>query len=382
MLLSNWRRIKRIANQKHKPFVDKKNFVHFNSRNGFGFDPVEGYRHVIVGDAGTGKSYAMGVVATQFKNVIMLDPTAGGAFKKTLGELGVLDEWRVFRFDLKSKANDVLRFNIQTLGERVVNAVFYKTIKSPKERIQRNAFAKWLRNTPKEEKTWKNFKQMMKDNQLEGYLSDFELIFDKKDEGKDLEFVNNGKIVVEIENISYQSLAQGIFLSMLIDWRSKNRLDFFGKDFIVVGIDEGQDYAKMNTSLGNGMAEASLQARKFGIGLIISGSNFKGATTGFHPVLRQKGNQFSVFEARGSTKAFWNQGLDLMMDDWDLLGKYDFFHFNLAEKLPRKIVFVDDWFKKVREMKASDKAAVSVRQDGSDFKKLASKHRLKRNLRF
>lgn len=353
----NDRIIDSLANEGQQKIRQRKNWVSFNKKQGFSFDPKDGIRAIICGEPGSGKSYALAVILNQFKNVLMFDPSPNiDFFGKTLDEIGVQEEWICYRLDPKSKAKNVLKLNICDCGEEVANAIFYKTIKNANERNKRNAMQKFFR-LPRDRKNWSDFKHMMIENDLDGYLEDFGWVFSKQDDGKSIEDLQVGKIVIGIEGINSQSMALGIFLAVLSESRTglkkRGEIDELGEDFLVLSLDEGQSYAMLNTSLGNSMAKNNAVLRKCGIGQVVAGSFWSGKEIGFHPVLRKNRNYTFIFNSPASEKGYMGDAIDVRSYDFDGLEKYHFFFWNDEEKLPRRTVFCDTFFLDVRRALAS-----------------------------
>ena len=284
---------------------------------------------LITGKKGSGKTYLSGIISDQFENVIYLDPVVGGAFKQTISEICGVNGWKVWRVSDDHK-KDVLKLNISECGRKVVESIFYKIPKRT-ELKQKNALTNFFKQ-PKELKNWKSFEVMCQDNKLDMYLPEFEKLFSKKDEGVSIKDLQHGKHIIEMQNIDPQTLTMGIFFNMLIEQRGLDKkIDYFGKDFLLMCVDEGQEYARMGTSLGNSLSKAGEQYRKFGIGLMVSGSNYSGINSGFHPGLRRQKDYLCIFKTEGNIVPYKKDGIDIIEDDWVELREYWFFLYNSFE---------------------------------------------------
>jgi len=311
-----------LINEHSEEIRKKPNHFYFNEKHSYEVRPKDGFVMLVTGKKGSGKTYMCAGVCDQFVNMIAFDPTPDKSFIPTLEKIGVGNDW--VSWDWDSTEKNCLKFNICDCGRTVVSAIFSNTL-SNVERKQSMLLEQYFKQ-PKEHKNWESFVDMCNQNKLAHYIPEFAKVFSKKDKGVSIEDIQRGKHVISIYGLDYQSLSLGILFSMIADNRgyrnASGLLDPFGKDFLVCYIDEAQDYARINTSLGNAFAVASKQWRKLGIGLIASGSIFKSQKAGFHPDLRRQKDLLCIFRTEGSLAQYKDEGYPMIADDWGDLPQY------------------------------------------------------------
>lgn len=311
-MIRNNSSITEIFNSNPKKFLLERNSIYLNEDVVLEVDIVNGIRWTIFGDPSSGKSYFLGVVLTQFKNNWMFDPT--GKFSDTLEEQGVSEKWVQLELK-KAQTKDSFKINVSDLHLRVLDSIFPKTEDTNKKRYQRQAIETFI--SRKQEKTYSDWVQWCKEYDLDFIKKDLDLIFSRDDSAPPILELAKGRKMINCEGMSVRNPAIGVAIQSLIGARSKlsKREVMKPENFIIISLDEAQDYARFQTPSGEAISQVGLQARKFGMGQITAGS----AYNKIHPDIRAKSNLKFIFSSPGMTQKYKNEGIDIISSDWDKL---------------------------------------------------------------
>ena len=334
----------KMFNKKIRKLHFEKNSIYVNRTTVVEIGIVDGIRWVIVGDAGSGKSYLLGVVLNQLKNVFMFDPT--GKFNDTVEEMDTLDKWQFFELNPKNRENN-FKMNVADLHSRILNSLFPRSEDTEKKRKQRQAIEEFIARPNKNYDDWET---MCEENKLDALYTDMRWILSENDSAPRLIDMCNGKKSIVCEEISIRNPSIGVFLQSLIGARSKMKKSYRlnPNNFVLVALDEAQDYCRYQTPVGNAFAELGLQARKYGIGEVLVGS----AYDNLHPDVRAKSNMKYIFSSPGLTNSYKREGINIIQDDWQKLDKYECFMFSDDGKfngaVNNDIAMPDTYFQEIR----------------------------------
>lgn len=325
-----------LANYKQKQSKRKKFYIYLNKNKGMKIDAKTGFRTIITGDSGAGKSYTLSIISDQFKNVIVFDPQQGARFRtETLNERGIEKYWKnyVLSSDPEAKKGNLLKFNIADAGIGVFNRIFQKkTFSSVLKEKKIKKIMPFFR-MPSVAKEFRIFRKMLEDEGLTEYLQDFETVFDVNDRGVSIYDIQEGRIVIELDGISDQSLSLGIIVSMIIESRIEKRYTGSEQGYLVIVVDEAQDYTRRFTALGTAIAELATQARKFQIGYVLAGSVYKETDRGINLTARKQATHTLIFSSLKSIKQLNSEGYNFVKDDFVKgLGKHEFYFFDHARQ--------------------------------------------------
>ena len=307
-----------IFNSNPKKFILEKNSIYLNEDIVLEIDIEKGIRWIIVGDAGKGKSYALGIVLTQFKNDWMFDPT--GKFLDTLEEQGASEKWEKLELK-KSQTKNSFKINVVDMHSRVLDSLFPRAEDTNKKRNQRQAIEDFI--SRKHRKTYGEWVRWCKEYDLGFIKKDLDLILSRDDSATPILELAKGRKFIDCEGMSVRNPSIGVAIQSLIGARSKLTKKEAQKpeNFIAISLDEAQDYARYHTPAGEAVAQLGLQGRKFGLGQVAVGS----AYNKIHPDVRAKSNLKFIFSSPGMTQKYKNEGIDIISADWKKLGDNECF---------------------------------------------------------
>jgi hypothetical protein len=305
-----------LWNKKKVRRVKKKNVVHINYELALDLDTLDGIRWLVPGNAGSGKTWLMGIVLDQFPNSQMIDPT--GKFINTLEKQGTYLRWQVFQLAKKRTSKPLLKMNTNDLHIRCLNTIFPKTNSTPKQQMQSQIFEEFLQ---RKEKTYAELKELCKQHQLMHILNDLDYILHPHDNAPSIRELIYGKKVIDVEGISINQRCVGVYLQSILGFKSDMGENWSQKpeNFTMLGFDEAQAYCRYNTPLGNTNADIIGQARKYGLGSLTGGAGYNT----IHIDIRTKWNKIFVFNSPGLTKHYTREGINIISDDWERMGKYE-----------------------------------------------------------
>lgn len=351
----------RLFNAPMKKSYYDKDAIYFNEDTVFHIDIVDGVRYIMVGDPGSGKSYALAVILNQLNNAQMFDPT--GKFGAILKEQGTRGDWEFYSLQDAAKKR-AFKMNVEDLHPRIINSIFPKVEPTPKKTFQRQALEEFIL---KGNKTYSELEALCDGIGLMHIFKDISKILHPSDNAPKMESLLYGKKVIYCEGLSTKNAAIGVYLQSLIGFKSSMSLKQAQekKNFVVTALDEGQDFCKYETPLGNAFSEESLQGRKFGIGNIVAGS----AYNKIHPDVRAKSNLKFVFRSPGMTNRYKSEGINIIKDDWEKLEDYHCFLFSSDGEYNG--VEGHDWAKPstffVEARKEKDRPSVVIEKDATVF---------------
>lgn len=336
----------KMFNRKIKKLHFEKNSIYINKTAVVEIGVVDGIRWIIVGDAGSGKSYLLGVVLNQLKNVFMFDPT--GKFRDTVDEMDSVDKWQFYELSPKNKPNN-FKINVNELHPRILDSLFPRSEDTEKKRKQRQAIEEFLQSPVRTYDAWE---KMCEENKLDALYTDMRWILSENDSAPHIIDMIRGKKSIVCEEISIRNPSIGVFLQSLIGARSKMPKSYLlnPDNFVLVALDEAQDYCRYQTPVGNAFATLNLQARKYGIGEVLVGS----AYDNLHPDVRAKSNMKYIFSSPGLTNSYKREGINIIQDDWLKLEKYECFIFSGDGKfngaVNNDMALPDLYYKEIREI--------------------------------
>jgi hypothetical protein len=306
-----------IFNTKPRKIFFEKNSIYLNQFNSIEIDIVDGARWIIVGDAGSGKSFCLGVMCNQFKNVWSFDPT--GKFRDTIEEQGYDDKWEFLSLTPK-KSKHAFKMNVRDLSDRILDSLFPRAEDTEKKRMQRQAIENFVKQP---NNTYADWEKLCEESKLSTVFNDLRWVLSEDDSAPSLLELSKGRKCIDCEGISVRNPCIGVVLQSLIGARSKMSKSYRlnADNFIMVTLDEAQDYARYQTPSGEAFKHVNLQARKYGIGQILVGS----AYDSIHPDCRAKSNMKFIFSSPGITDKYKREGIDIIQDDWAKLSKYECF---------------------------------------------------------
>ena len=360
--------LSQMFNEKIKRLSIHKNCVYLNKDTIIELDSVDGARWMVIGDAGSGKTYQSSIVLNQFKNVFFFDPTS--RFRDTLTEQGLEDKW-VYKFLSPKKKKRAFKINVQDLGkgDGIIHILFPRSEDSDKKRLQRQAVEEFL---DRKTKTYEDWEEMCDKKKLNNIFTDLRWILSEDDSAPDILEMAVGRTVIDISEMSVRNPSLGVFLQSLISARRrlKKKQCLNPSNFVVVALDEAQDYCRQFTPVGEAFATLNLQARKYGLGELLIGS----AYDNFHPDVRSKSNMKFVFLSPGITNQYRREGVDINMDDWDKLRKNECFIFSSDGEfngvINNDICFPDLYFKDVKKLNRIPKYVVKQKNSSFSVSKL------------
>jgi len=310
---------------------------------------IDGVRWINVGDAGSGKSWKNGIECSQFKNVVFWDPTKkfyqniikqANEIKQLYGDEEAQkyrQAWKLYQltpeeiltknyYDTDEGKIEIKPFkmNVNDLNSRCLDAIFWRVEKNQKEIIRRQLLHEFLMRKHKTYKDWKQLCEEVKG--LDAIFNDLEWILSHDDSAPSLESIVHGKSIVDISDISTNNCCVGAFMQSLFGLRKDLSDDYLfdPNHFVIMALDEAQDYCINNNPFGVAFADINKQARKFGIGEILTGS----AYNKLHIDVRTKSNMQFVFKSKGMTNKYRNNNLDIMPEEWDNLQEHACFVFD------------------------------------------------------
>lgn len=317
------------------------NTIFFNKNTSVKINTVDGVRWINVGDAGSGKSWKNCIELSQFKNVMFWDPTKkfynticqqADIIEKVYGNVEEAkkfkDKWRRYVLTPNQTAGrdgiQPFKMNVQDMNSRCLETIFWRMEDSDKSTKRRQALHEFLMRKQKNYADWKELCKTTKG--LTATFNDLNWILSHDDSAPDLETIVHGASLIDISDISTNNCCVGVFMQCLFGAR-KNFPDEYNYDpnnFIIMALDEAQDYCTNNSPFGVAFSDVNKQARKFGIGEILTGSAYNTLQID----VRTKSNMQFIFQSKGMTNKYRSSNLDILSEEWNLLPKYGCFVFS------------------------------------------------------
>jgi hypothetical protein len=329
------------SKEESKRRVLPKNTIFFSKNASVRINTVDGVRWINVGDAGSGKSWKNAIECSQFKNVLFWDPTR--KFYQTIlmqaeiieNEYGskidadkYRNKWKQFILtpEQEPNANGMVPFkmNVNDLNTRCLETIFWKMEESDKATKRRQALHEFLMRKHKTYQDWKQLCEEVKG--LASTFKDLDWILSHDDSAPDLEEIVHGASIIDISDISTNNCCVGVFMQCLFGARKElpDSYLFDPEHFVIMALDEAQDYCTNNSPFGVAFSDVNKQARKFGIGEILTGSAYNTLQID----VRTKANMQFIFKSKGMTNKYRGSNLDIMPEEWDLLTKWGCFIFS------------------------------------------------------
>ena len=338
----------------------QKNAIHINEHVKIPIDPQDGFRCIDVGDAGSGKSFLLGVIANQFKNLTLFDTTA--KFIENLKKMSCENDWEYYSFTKNDNSNS-FKINVSDFGEKIIDSIFPRVEDSNTKRAQRQAVEEFIRQNKRVKKTYSDWCLLCEENKMDYIKRDMDWILSPTDSAPPILFWGQGKKVIECEGLSVKNPSIGVFLYSFIDARGKHSESWCLKpeNFVLFALEEAQKYCLQDTPLGNAFAEVSSFARKFGAGSILVAAGYDQMHTG----IRANWNFCFVFNSKGLTKKYRKEGIALNFDVFIELEKHKYhcYIFTKDGKFNRKMALPTTFFLETRK----DVPALMVEQSEIEF---------------
>lgn len=251
-----------IARKKTEKKV-AENTVYLSKDTKVYWDKEQTLRVGIFGESGFGKSWTGGVIAGQFKNNLIFDPNGSVGFEKTLRKQGQFSFWE--KFEISSDGEKTIKVNINELDP---NALKTMTYGKGDLNIRRalSGFASLAKTNPK--KNFHEFEKKLKNARLDYLLDELKIVFDEKDNGMPVEEIVKGNKLIDISQYNPQNSAIGALIEIIFSFKLKHP----GTSFLI-GIDDAQDSALSNTAVGRAFANIATKGRKYGISVMVIGTN-------------------------------------------------------------------------------------------------------------
>jgi len=313
------------------------NTIFFDRRNSVEIEPIEGVRWLNVGDAGSGKSIKNAIELAQFKNVLFFDPTkkffqtilkVGDWIENQLNDRGearkFVDKWHVLTISPNQNESNLFKMNVRDLHPRCLDSIFWRMEDSDKATARRQLLQTFFM---RKEKTYVEWKELCEEHKgLTSVFNDLDWILDKNDAAPDLEALVHGAKIIDISEISTNNCCVGVFMQALMAKRKPMPDSYVlsPSNFVVIALDEAQDWCTNNSPVGIAFADVNTQGRKYGLGQILTGS----AWNKLHIDVKTKSNMQFVFKSKGMTSKYRNSSLDILPEEWDNLQKYGCFVFS------------------------------------------------------
>jgi len=338
MIQSSFNKLFNTKKQRINPLPS--NTIFFSKNASTKINTVDGVRWINVGDAGSGKSWKNSIELAQFKNVLFWDPTRkfyqtvlqqADIIEHTFNNIQEADKFRnrwkryVLTPNQESDNEDEpFKMNVNDMNSRCLDSIFWKMEESDRSTKRRQALHSFLMRKHKNYDDWVELCENVKG--LTSTFNDLEWILSHDDNAPNLEETVHGASIIDISDISTNNCCVGVFMQSLFGSR-KNLPDdylFDPNHFVIMALDEAQDYCTNNSPFGVAFSDINKQARKFGIGEILTGSAYNSLQID----VRTKSNMQFIFKSKGMTNKYRNSNLDIMPDEWDLLPKWGCFIFN------------------------------------------------------
>jgi len=252
--------------KKLKKIEKKKNTVYLNEKDTITFRPKQTMRIGIFGSSGGGKSYSAGIIAGQFKNVIMLDPNGRPGFIETLEEQDQDQDWEFFVITKERNAHS-LKINVKEFNINCLNLIC-STKSSDSHKIRK--FLQSFVSMRRENKNFEDFKAVCEEKKLDDFLYEMKAIFDENDKGMEISEIIKGKKLIDINELGSQNRAVAILLEAIYSFKRSGKENLkIKRENLLIMIDDAQESCVSYTAVGEAFARLGGMARKHKIHLAV-----------------------------------------------------------------------------------------------------------------
>ena len=339
---------KPVLKNDYRIFLNEKDFVvTFDSRR----TRREPTRGVIVGETGTGKTYVLVVILSQYLgDVLFCEPS--GQILELFTEIGVVEDWSYYSICsgsnlLPDKIYKRLQLNASELQPSIADVIYKeKNERRPRENLRNILSDRDL--------TYESLKQGLIAKKLDDFWREVKIILSPTDEGITLHELWTGKNILDISNLGNQNRVLAVIINSIFTKRSRNKS--FTDTSLLMCIDEMQDSANKETEVACAFSIVNTQGRKFGIDSILTGVSLRKV----YPSLRGQLNTFFIFRISGEDmkKIKGQFEIALYPEDFsaftmDEKGHCYYWSKMTPEDPPRELSIDTEW-KHAREIKSDD----------------------------
>ncbi len=289
----------------------------------FNVENENGTQIINVGQTGCGKTYNAFIIANQFPAGLFFDPQ--GRAKQKLQEQKIRKEWQVYSIG-KRKGYKEFSINVADIDSRFANNFYVKmTPRIKKQRI----FLKKFFSQPKQKKNYSTFQKQC-EKKFPEIWSDLQPVLNPNDKGIPFKQLNAQKTLLDISQISVQSMIPGLLIESLI---GKRLIQELPQTHFLFAIDEAQKYTNKNYLTGNAFANAVTRGRIFNVSTMTIGTNIGPINTD----IKNNVKIFLIGKITWDAKKFSDFGFSIhpqMFEELDLSHDGECFFVNLTEKKP------------------------------------------------
>jgi len=290
-------------------------------------NPTQVANLILDGQSGGGKSYALGVIANQFKDVVLFDVIGG--VEKTLKEQGVFDEWKHYSLGYKAqRKTNLIKINVSSLCSIKILSILKDEWKTQRGARARKYFKEFFMLPPSHpKKNYQEFARLCEATHKEVLLEELDAILSPTDDGLKISEFLNGKKIINTESIEQENRSVPILMNSFFYHRTRGMAETKRKrkkanpthenlpeNRLLIGVDDAQMTSSVfKRTIGNLFS----LARKYNISALVAGTNLGELST----QTKANANILLLFNAKFDEDAIRNK-----------LGLYDVDFYSLSER--------------------------------------------------
>ena len=279
-------------------------------------DPHEATHFMIIGSTGGGKTFLIGIIASQFDNVLFFDGKGGKKFEYICGELGVTDEWEFFNLDTFNNMYDnPLKINVRDMTPDILNVL---EIRKDGYLQQARANLERFLGKPVDDpdKTYAEFERILTTEKpvYPNLFRELSVILDPDDDGMSLEDLVSGKKCIDLNGFNTSNRSIGVLAQMALQHK-KLAASIEDNEKLLFAGDEMDTIASLFTALNEAFSTVFRQGRSSNIsGLACGTAHGKLGTA-----MIQNSKVFFFFECtKKQTNAVWQDfGVNIQQEDFN-----------------------------------------------------------------